>query len=103
MPNASSPSPGSQTGTTSEDPTRWQHLHDRPNHAIAVCLDGPNHAIAVCLDGPNHAIAVCLDRPNHAVVAVCLNRDRADFEVAVHESTGLVGLCSYGLKVLAPV
>ena len=40
---------------------------------------------------------------SHALVAVFLNRGRAVFQVAVHEVTGPVGLCSCGLSVPAPV
>ena len=40
MPNASSPSPGSQTGTAGEDPTQYSILHDGPKYAlVAVCLN----------------------------------------------------------------
>ena len=44
------------------------------------------------------------DGPNHAIVAVCLDRDRAALEDAVHDGTGLVGLRSYGrFDVRVPV
>ena len=40
---------------------------------------------------------------SHALVAVFMHRDRAVFQVAVHEVTGLLGLCSCGLSVPAQV